>query len=126
MLNTLFFSKNNITNIQKGIRRRVYELSNGNYLISDQSSKNLMIIMKLVYKNNGLYADTHITEQIKQLNEIVMKESVLKIISSIQAYKGYLEDIDQRNTNQFELPANTSIKGRKLEYENKQFNLQFN
>jgi hypothetical protein len=91
-LSDLFFSQQNIQNIQNGIRAGVYRRSNGQYLIGPQDCDVLKIIMRSVFLQNAANNPYQITEQIEELNKIVLNYSIQQVYSEAQGYMKYLDD----------------------------------
>ena len=104
-LTFLFFSKDNINNIQNVIRMLVYKQMN--YMIDNQSIIDLEIIMRsifLAYSEHPLLIDEKMpeaqkkallvlyTKEVTRLNDIVINEIVPKICSQLQQYLSYLKD----------------------------------
>ena len=111
-LNYAYFSPQNIQIIQNAIRFEVYQRSNGEYQISEQSPTELSIIMRSVYLQYGKNRPTEIPEQIAELNGIVVETCVPKIVQQIQQYQKYLQDI----TNSYSLmerPQYHNVHGEK-------------
>lgn len=115
-LNMAYFSKSNRNNIQNAIRRRVYELSNGKYIISPQNEQELMIIMREIYIENSLnYTDEQmIRSEIEKLNNIVIDKSVVMIIRSISGYFQFLAD-QNTSLKPMEPPVYSSRSGQRGE-----------
>lgn len=104
-LTFLFFSKQNIDNIQNVIRHLIYkELLQ---VIDRQNDTELMIVMrsifleyhrhpKLLTPNMTDAEKTRLTKQytdeVSRLNDLVINESVPRIISQLQQYMDYLKD----------------------------------
>jgi hypothetical protein len=112
LLNTAFFSLRNRQNIQNGIRRHVYEISQEKYLIGPQSDQELMNIMRYIFLEHSLNSMQNIKEQIKDLNDRIIKESVLKILPNIKFHQYYLNDNFAGRT-LMERPKNLSVYGTK-------------
>jgi hypothetical protein len=112
LLNTAYFSQRNINNIQNAIRRNVYEISQGKYLIARQSVQELENIMRYIYIDYSLNSMTDIKGQIKSLNDRVIKESVLKILPNIRFHQYYLDDKFSERT-LIDIPKNMSTYGTK-------------
>jgi len=91
-LSDIFFSQQNIQNIQNGIRAGVYKRSNGQYLIGPQDCDVLKIIMRSVFLQNAANNPYQITEQIEELNKIVLNYSIQQVYSEAQGYMKYLDD----------------------------------
>ena len=93
-LNKAFFSKDNIIILQNGIRKRVYDKSYSKYIIGNQSDRELLIIMRSVYLLYSKNKLTNIKQQIIELNNIVINESVPNILSNIKQYISYKKTIN--------------------------------
>jgi hypothetical protein len=122
-LTFLFFSKQNINNIQNVIRHLIYkELSQ---VIDNQNVTELMIIMrsifleyhrhpKLLTPNMTDVEKTKLTKQytdeVSRLNDLVINESVPRIISQLQQYMDYLKDCSSPRTI-MEKPQSGSVSG---------------
>lgn len=104
-LTYLFFSKDNITNIQNVIKMLVHKQLN--YVISNQSITDLEIIMRsifLAYSEHPPLIDSTMsseqilmlqklyTKEVARLNELVINTTVPLICSQIQQYLDYLRD----------------------------------
>lgn len=109
----LFFSKENLSWVQKNIRYLVYNISN-KYIISEQDETNLLIVMKAIYLQNSRNPDksSMYKKEILRLNGLVLNEVVPDILSKIQQYRGYLSDISKIQE-PISLPVNMSITGTK-------------
>ena len=92
-LNQIFFSPANVQIVQNKLRREVYERSNGEFLIDNQSVEELMTIMRAMYLQYGKNQPDHIREQIEELNQLVANWSVPKIVAECSMHKTYLHDI---------------------------------
>ena len=111
-LNQTFFSPANVQIIQNKLRREVYERSNGDFLIDDQSVDELLIVMRAMYLQYGKNQLDNIREQIIELNKIVTDWCVPKILSECSMHKTYLHDI-QNLPVPMEQPVHISQKGTK-------------
>lgn len=112
LLNQLFLSTENIENVQQRIRYEVYKASNGEHIIGRQSDVELVLIMRSIYLTYGKNLPTHIKEQIKELNDLVLLEVVPRILSAIQGDLRYLYDASVQPM-PLALPQNMSNKGTK-------------
>jgi hypothetical protein len=89
-----FFSKENTLVIQNAIRKTVYEKSGSKkYLIDDQSVDELTIIMRTMYLQYAQNLPHDIAGQIADLNQKVINWSVPHILSAVDHYQYYLNDI---------------------------------
>tara|TARA_Y100000389_G_scaffold76339_1_gene72981 strand:- start:122 stop:610 length:489 start_codon:yes stop_codon:yes gene_type:complete len=92
-LSNLFFSAENITILQNGIRKGVYDNSQGNYLIDNQDYDVLKTIMRGIYLQYSANMETNITEQITSLNKLVLDFCIPTIVKEAQSYMIYRKDV---------------------------------
>jgi hypothetical protein len=92
-LSNAFFSLQNIQIIQNGIRAGVYKRSNGQYLIAPQDCDSLKIIMRSVFLQNAANQPTNISEQVAQLNKMVLDYCIQQVYSEAQGYMKYINDV---------------------------------
>jgi hypothetical protein len=91
-LSNAFFSQQNIQIIQNGIRAGVYHRSNGQYVIGPQDCDSLKIVMRSVFLQNSANQPNNITQQIAQLNKIVLEYCIQQVYSEAQGYMKYIND----------------------------------
>ena len=91
-LSKAFFSHQNIQLIQNGIRAGVYHRSNGQYLIGPQDCDPLKIIMRRVYLQYSANQPNNITQQIEELNNIVLNYCIQQVYGEAQGYLKYIDD----------------------------------
>jgi hypothetical protein len=91
-LSQAFFSQENIKILQNGIRAGVYKKSNGQYLVGPQDCDSLKIIMRSVFLQHSANQINNITQQITELNKIVLDFSIQQVYSEAQGYMKYLDD----------------------------------
>ena len=91
-LSQAFFSQQNIQILQNGIRSGVYHKSNGQYTIGSQDCDSLKIVMRSVYLQNAANQPNNITEQIAELNKIVLNYCIQQVYSEAQGYLKYIDD----------------------------------
>jgi len=92
-LSQAFFSHQNIQIIQNGIRAGVYEKSNGQYLIGPQDCDSIKIVMRSVFLQYSANQPTNLTQQIAELNKIVLNYCIQQVYSEAQGYMKYVEDV---------------------------------
>jgi len=93
-LSRAFFSTENISVIQNAIRKDVYDKSgNKKYIIGDQSVDELKIIMRGIFYQYARNLDTNVREQIVDLNQKVIDWSVPHVLSAVDHYHYYINDI---------------------------------
>jgi hypothetical protein len=93
----LYFSNENIQEIQKLIKYNVYTI--GNHRIDNQNVDELLVIMRAVYlEYSKIPANKKdYTQELAKLNEIVTERSIRIILSAISQQKKYLYDINNYN-----------------------------
>jgi len=97
-VNDIFFSEVNTKVVQDTIRYKVHQ--NTQQVISDQSTNDLFIIMRsimLQFANFRTGVD-NIVDEIKRLNEMVVKYSVENISSNVKQHQGYIDDLSKLPT----------------------------
>lgn len=124
-LTFLFFSKQNVDNIQKLIRMLVNKHTG--QIIDNQSNTELLIIMRsifLEYSRHPQLIDESMSEDVKKklltqytlevdrLNKLVVDTTVPLIISQLQQYLIYLDDASSP-LRVMDKPLSTSVKGTK-------------
>jgi len=93
-LSKAFFSKENAMIIQNAIRKTVYEKSGSKkYKIDDQSADELTIIMRTMYLQYAQNLPYDIPGQVDDLNQKVVNWSAPHILSAVDHYQYYLNDI---------------------------------
>ena len=125
LLTDLFFSRQNVNNLQKLLKFKVYKESE--QVIDTQSNTELLIVMRsifLEYHQHPRLIVPEMPEDVKQiylkqytaevarLNELVVEEQVPKIINSIKQYYTYLYDASRTNPI-MDRPEQVSIKGQR-------------
>jgi hypothetical protein len=89
-----FFSPENIQRLQILIRKAVYDRSQPKgYLIDDQSVDELKIIMRAMYYQYSRNMPNDIAGQVADLNQKVVNWSAPHILSAVDHYYYYLNDI---------------------------------
>lgn len=111
----MFFSQANKNYIHQRIINDVYEKSNNQYSISRQSDIHLLIIMRSIYLQYSRNLFCNIKEQVNNLNEMVIKDCVSRIISEVKQRQKY-NDFVSYLPEQMPLPKNPSTKGDKILY----------
>jgi len=91
-LSHIFFSQHNIQILQNGIRAGVYHKSNGQYTIGQQDCDSLKIVMRSVFLQNAANQPNNITQQVTELNKIVLSYCIQQVYSEAQGYMKYIED----------------------------------
>jgi len=95
-LSKVFFSKENSSIIQNGIRAGVYKLSNGKYFVDNQDPEQLQLIMRGIFTEYSKNQTNNIREQIEVLNNIVVSYCSDKVFQEAQGYLKYLRDSNSK------------------------------
>lgn len=111
VLSRAFFSKENIQIIHNGIRAGVYNKSNGRYVIGTQSIDNIKIIMRSTYLEYARHKQ-NITEEIKELNSIVLDYCIHNAYNEATSYLQYKKDVSTMAV-PLNKPESTYVKGSK-------------
>jgi hypothetical protein len=91
-LSSAFFSQQNIQILQNGIRAGVFHRSNGQYVIGPQDCDSLKIIMRSVYLQYSANQPKNITQQVEELNKIVLNYCIQQVYGEAQGYLKYIDD----------------------------------
>ena len=91
-LSSAYFSKDNIQMIQNGIRAGVYKKSNGQYIIGPQDYDAILIIMRSIFLQHSVNQPSNISEQISELNAMVLDYCIPQVYLEAQGYLKYLSD----------------------------------
>ena len=113
LLSRAFFSGANIQALQNGIRAGVYNNSKGQYIIGEQSSDELKIIMRSIFLQNSKNLPSNITQQITTLNNIVLDYAVRQVYREAEGYMKYQHDVSTMYE-PIARPVRSSIKGKQL------------
>jgi hypothetical protein len=92
-LSQAFFSRENIQIIQNGIRAGVYHRSNGQYTIGPQDCDSIKIVMRSVFLQYSANKPSDISQQIIELNKIVLNYCIQQVYSEAQGYMKYIDDV---------------------------------
>jgi hypothetical protein len=93
-VSTAFFSVENVQRIQQLIRKGVFDRSQPKgYVIDDQSTDELKIIMRAIYYQYARNMPKDVKAQVDDLNRKVIDWSVPHILSAVDHYHFYLNDI---------------------------------
>jgi len=85
-LSNSYFSKENINKVHNDIKKKVYELSKSKYVIDDQDTDVLKVIMRSIFLQYSKFNFDNIKEQINQLNHMVIEYSSNSIHNEIIGY----------------------------------------
>jgi hypothetical protein len=92
-LSNAFFSQQNIQILQNGIRAGIYYKSNGQYIIGPQDCDALKIIMRSVYLQHSANQSNNVSQQITELNKIVLDYCIKQVYGEAQGYMKYIDDV---------------------------------
>ena len=120
LLSNAFFSRENIQALQNGIRVGVYNRSNQQYLIGNQNSDELKIIMRSIFLQNAKNNPDHIPEQISELNKLVLDYAVHQVYGEAEGYMKYKRDASTLVT-PIEPPVMSKCNDKQLLYKKNLF-----
>lgn len=89
----IFFSEDNINLLQRGIRNKILNDTQGKYNIGRQKDEELKIVMRSIYYQHSKNQSTNINGQVLDLNTRVIEWCVPEIISNIKQSEKYIQDI---------------------------------
>jgi len=91
-LSNAFFSERNIQIIQNGIRSGVYNKSNRQYVIAEQSQDELQIVMRSIFLQYAKNLPDDIPKQISDLNKNVYDYAINQVYGEADGYMKYKKD----------------------------------
>jgi hypothetical protein len=94
-LNEVFFSQENIDNIQKQIIEQVRMMSGGKYTIGYQDEQQIKFIMRSYYLMYGQNNPANVAGELEDLNRRVVGYASGKIYSEVDFHQFYLQDLQQ-------------------------------
>jgi len=113
VLSDAFFTRTNAERLQREIKKEVYRISGPKkYIIDDQDVDELKMIMRAMYLQYAKNNTFDIQGQMNELNKLVVDWAVPRIMSEIEAYNYYLNDISHLPV-PLEKPLNMSSAGTK-------------
>jgi hypothetical protein len=91
----LFFSPENIARIQRKIRQRVFNDSDGKFRLDvDQDEMDLLITMRYIFLDYAKNLNKHIVRQVKMLNDKTVNYIMPDLMANVKQYYGYMKDIN--------------------------------
>lgn len=91
-LSSKFFSKNNISFLQKKIKEGVYTKSNNNFIINDLPEDELLSIMNDIFMYRPRNYPYNISKQIEELNNFVLEKSINDAYNNRIGFINYKRD----------------------------------
>lgn len=116
LLNQVFFSKQNMINLDARLRYTVYKMSDGQYSLGPQEMTELLIIMRsiyLTYATNYTPSVDEVRNQVKYLNDIVVSTTAPKLFALTSQHLRYLEDANEAHKIIIARAVNVNNKGTK-------------
>jgi hypothetical protein len=95
VISQVFFSSENIQIIQNGIKAGVYELSKNQYILPNQNIDALRVIMRSIYLQYARHYSTNVsgvTQQVEELNQMVLNYAIPFCHNEADAYMKYIRD----------------------------------
>ena len=111
-LSLVYFSRENMNRLQEMIRYNVWVKSDKKFVIDKQSTTELGLVMRAIYLQHAKNLDCKITEQVQELNDMVVNFCVPKIINEVIQYQGYIRQLEYLPIPQ-DRPVNMSSRGTK-------------
>ena len=93
LLSRAFFCAKNITTLQYQIINGVAKSSNGRFKIGFQDEDTLKIIMRSIFLQHASNLPTSITQQVEELNKLVLEYAIPQICSEAEGYIKYKNDV---------------------------------
>ena len=110
-LGQLFFSRANVSRIQKMIKKAVFDRTNGKFKLSvDQNLSDLLIVMRGTYLDDAQNNPYQIVHQVKVLNHKTLERIAPDLISNLIQNQQYIEQLDKPIVPN-PLPVNVNKKG---------------
>ena len=97
-LSEAYFSAENMKIIQNGIKAGVYNKSGGHYVIPDQNTDTLKIIMRSIYLQHSINMPNNIPQQIQNLNDLVLAYAIPQVYNATVSHLKYLKDVSTMPT----------------------------
>ena len=107
-LNTTFFSSTNVDVIQKTIRHEF--LRESGLAIDRQNDNDLFAIMRAVFIQQSVNPYDRVCEQVKAINEEVVKLALGQIRTGVTQFMTYVQDMDKPMV-PIDLPESTTTYG---------------
>ena len=107
VLSIAFFSKENIQILHNAMRAGIHARSNGKFVISEQNTDTLKVIMRSVFIQDAKHQSANITEQIREMNDIVTSHCVKQLYGELVGYMKYRRDVSTLRT-PLDLPIHIS------------------
>ena len=92
-LSKTFFSAGNILILQHGLMAGVYKNSGGRFRIGYQNEDTLKIIMRSIFLQHSANLPHSITQQVEELNKLVLDYAIPQICSEAEGYIKYKNDV---------------------------------
>jgi len=92
-LSKTFFSSGNILILQHGLMGGVYKSSGGRFRIGYQNEDTLKIIMRSIFLQHASNLPHSITQQVEELNKLVLEYAIPQICSEAEGYIKYKNDV---------------------------------
>ncbi len=114
LVNQLFFSDQNIHNLDVRLRYTIWKMSRQEYVLGPQNKTELLILMRAIYLNYAKNLNYSVTDQIRKLNDITISFVAPRLLSRTTQYLKYLEDANESFKVIIAHPVNVSNAGLKV------------
>jgi hypothetical protein len=114
LFSKLFFSKENVSEIQRVVKYQVYVKSGNRHIISRQTPTELLIVMRSIFLQYSQIPESVncYKKEIARLNSLVVGSVLPGILDGIEQYIGYLKD-SSRLPEPMDLPKVPTGSGNK-------------
>jgi hypothetical protein len=97
-LTNRYFSGHNIRQVHEAIKKKVYNLSDRKYVIDDQNTDVLKVIMRSIFLQFSNFQFENIEGQVSEINERVIDYASQQILGEITGYLKYKTDASTMHT----------------------------
>lgn len=111
-LNSSFFCTKNLNDIQNNIRRNFKQESG--LMIDRQDDRDLFTLMRSVFITYEVNPYNNIEEQVKRLNEVVVRKALEQVRTGVSQFMSYVRDMDKPMMPP-PTPENTSLYGTRTQ-----------
>ncbi len=122
-ISKIFYSKENMNRIQKLIKKKIFDKTNGQFrLDDDQDESDLLVAMRAVFLEHCRFLPFKLIHQVKELNRRTVEYCIPDMITEIKQRYAYIKEINEpikpiprpinvNNAGRRTLPALTSAWG---------------
>jgi len=95
-LSKVFYSPENMSRIQKMLKKTVFERTRGQFRLDDDQDENdLLVTMRAVFLEHARFLPFRVVHQVKELNQRTVEYIVPDMITEIKQAYGYIKEINE-------------------------------